>query len=158
MYTRLALLAALLTACTPGAITTNPSQSAGTGRPGAQTVIIDVSLTLHGAQALAQGEAAGYAPLVTTVAVGNLVQFTNSDGFANTATLIPQATTFPAGSPFHASAQTQSGTLLSQPWSSGTLQNAGAQSQPILVDKPGTYLYGCFFHYGSPMRGVIVAQ
>lgn len=158
MYKRLALLAALLTACTPGAMGTTPSQGAGAAAPGAQTVIIDVSLTLHAPQTLPQGPAAGYAPLATNVAVGDLIQFTNSDGFANTATLIPQATTFPSGSPFLASAQTQSGALLSQPWSSGTLQNQGARSQTILVDKPGTYFYGCFFHYGSPMRGVIVAQ
>jgi plastocyanin len=62
MYTRLALLAVSLTACTPGA------------------------------QALAQGQAFGYAPLAA---------------------------------------------------------NSG---------KRGTYLYGCFFHYGATMRGVIVAQ
>ena len=156
MYSRLTLLALLLTACTPGAVATTPSQAVAA--PGGQTVTIDVSLTLHPGQSLVQGQAAGYAPLNTTVAVGDLIKFINSDGFANTATLIPDATTFPAGSPFLASAQNQSGTLLSQPWSSGTLPNGGATSQTILVDKPGTYLYGCFFHYGSPMRGVIVAQ
>lgn len=156
MYARLALAAAVLTACTPGAAGTGPLQTAGGGS--GQTVTIDVSLTLHSAQTLAQGQAAGYAPLTTIVSVGDSIQFINSDNFANTATLIPQATTFPTGSPFAASAQTQSGTLLSQPWSSGTLADARAQSQPILVDKPGTYLYGCFFHYGAPMRGTIVAQ
>jgi plastocyanin len=157
MYARLTLLAMILTACTPGAAGIAQSQSAG-GRPGGQTVVIDVSLTFHPEQTLAQGNAAGYAPLTTTVAVGDLIEFTNSDGFANTATLIPQATAFPSGSPFLASAQVQSGTFLSQTWSSGTLSNAGAKSQTILVDKPGTFLYGCFFHYGAPMRGVIVAQ
>lgn len=158
MYSRLVLLTLLLTGCTPGAIATNPSQSPGAALPGAQTVVIDVSLTFHAAQTLPQGQAAGYAPLATTVAVGDLIQFTNSDGFANTATLIPQATSFPLGSPFTASAQNQSGTLLSQLWTSGTLPGTGAKSQSILVDKAGTYLYGCFYHYGSPMRGVIVAQ
>jgi plastocyanin len=158
MYARLALLATILAACTPGAAGTGPSQSAGGAGAGQQTVVIDVSLTLHAAQSLAQGQGAGYAPLTATVPVGDLIQFTNSDNFANTATLIPQAATFPSASPFAASAQTQSGTLLSHPWSSGTLSNAGARSQPILVDKPGTYLYGCFFHYGAPMRGAIVAQ
>ena len=28
----------------------------------------------------------------------------------------------------------------------------------VLADKPGTYLYGCFFHYTAPMRGAIIAQ
>jgi len=109
---------------------------------------IDVNLTLH---------RDGYLPDAITVPVGSSIRFMNSDGFAHTATLIPSATSFPSGSPFAASAQTQSGTVISQPWSSGTLQ-AGSASQTITVDAPGTYLFGCFFHYGAPMRGTIVAQ
>jgi plastocyanin len=31
-------------------------------------------------------------------------------------------------------------------------------SQTILADKPGTYLYGCYFHYSAPMRGAIIAR
>jgi plastocyanin len=85
------------------------------------------------------------------------VQFVNSDSFAHTATAIPGASTFPASSPFSVSAQQQSGTAISSAWSSGTLQ-AGQASQLIQIDAPGTYLFGCFFHYGAPMRGAIVAQ
>jgi plastocyanin len=138
------LLAALLFAgCTPGAITPSASSSGGAG-----VTTIDVNLTQH---------PDGYAPNVTTVAVGSSIRFVNTDGFAHTATAIPGATTFPAGSPFTASAQSQSGSAVSQAWSSGTLA-AGASSQTILIDRAGTYLYGCFYHYGSPMRGTIVAQ
>jgi plastocyanin len=35
---------------------------------------------------------------------------------------------------------------------------AGSGSQTVAADKAGTYLYGCFYHYGAPMRGAIVAQ
>jgi plastocyanin len=56
-----------------------------------------------------------------------------------------------------ASALQQFGDRLSQGWSGGTLQ-ASTVSQPLLADQPGTYLYGCFFHYGAPMRGVIVVH
>ncbi len=146
----LALAFVALCACTPGAAMT-PS---GGGGPVAAT--IDINLTLHSPSASPFGTLAGYAAPMTNVAVGTSIRFTNSDGFAHTATAIATQT-FPNGSPFAASAQIQSGARLSQSWTTGTLA-AGASSQSLLVDAAGTYLYGCFFHYGSPMRGVIVAH
>lgn len=153
--TALALAALLLAACTPGGV----MGSGGGGAPsGAQVTTVTVNLTLHSSPTqLPQGSAAGYAPAQTTVAVGSFVQFVNTDGFAHTVTAIPGASTFPGSSPFSVSAQQQSGSAVSSSWSSGTLQ-AGQSSQLIAIDKPGTYLFGCFFHYGAPMRGVIVAQ
>ena len=144
-----------MAACTPG----GTLASSGGGAPaGVQVTKIDVNLTLHASPAqLPQGSAAGYAPVQTTVPVGSFVQFVNSDGFAHTASAIAGASAFPASSPFAVSAQTQSGSAVSGSWSSGTLQ-AGQSSQLIQIDAPGTYLYGCFFHYGAPMRGAIVAQ
>ena len=145
---------ALLSACTPGGMLS----TSGGGPSGGQVTKIDINLTLHSAPSqLPQGSAAGYAPVQTTVAAGSFVQFVNSDGFAHTATAIPGASAFPASSPFQVGAQTQSGSAVSGAWSSGTLQ-AGQSSQLIQIDAPGTYLYGCFFHYGAPMRGEIVAQ
>jgi plastocyanin len=91
------------------------------------------------------------------VALGSTVRFTNSDGFAHTVTSISGAQTFPAAEPFDASALQAHGTTLSGGFSSGALQ-AGSSSQALLADRPGTYLYGCFFHYGAPMRGAIVVQ
>ena len=49
------------------------------------------------------------------------------------------------------------GTTLSGGFSSGALQ-PGSSSQTITADRAGTYLFGCFFHYGAPMRAAIVAQ
>lgn len=69
---------------------------------------IDVNLTLN---------TRGYAPDVLNVPVGTTIRFRNSDGFAHTATLIPGAAAFPDGSPFNVSAQTQSGSDVSKPWS-----------------------------------------
>lgn len=136
------LVALAVAGCTNGGVLA--AGPAGGGD--AQTV--DVNLSMH---------PGGYAPDTLTVAVGTHIRFVNSDSFAHTATLIAGAQTFPAGSPFGASAQTQSGATLSQAWSSGTLEPNGS-SQTLTVDAPGTYLYGCFYHYGSPMRGTIVAQ
>lgn len=143
---------AALAACTPGG-TSVPSGGGG----GGGTVTIDVDLTTHPAGPTVAGNGGGFAPLETDVTVGSTIRFTNSDTFAHTATLIGTQATFPAASPFGGSALTQAGNTLSQPWSSGALA-AGAASQTITVDLPGTYLYGCFFHYGAPMRGVIVAH
>jgi plastocyanin len=153
---KLAAIALLLlaAACTPG----GTLGSGGGGTPNGQVTKIDINLTLHSSTTqLPQGSAAGYAPVQTTVSVGSFVQFTNSDGFAHTATAIPGATAFPGSSPFAVSAQTQAGSTISSGWSSGTLQ-ANQSSQLIQIDAAGTYLYGCFFHYGAPMRGAIVAQ
>lgn len=134
------------------------STGSGGSPGGAQVTKIDVNLTLHSAPTqLPQGTSAGYAPAQTSVPVGSFVQFVNSDGFAHTATAIAGASTFPASSPFGVGAQTQAGSAISGSWSSGTLQ-AGQSSQLIQIDTPGTYLFGCFFHYGAPMRGAIVAQ
>lgn len=149
-------IVALLAGCTPNGISAAGSGAAIT--PGAQVTKIDINLTLNGnVQTTPEGDAAGYAPVLTTVAVGSFVQFVNTDGFAHTATSIPGASSFPASSPFSVNAQHQTGAAVSTGWSSGTLQS-GQSSQVISVDAPGTYLFGCFFHYGAPMRGAIVAQ
>jgi plastocyanin len=151
------LLAALLAGCTPGAATLPAGSS---GPISGKTVTIHVNLTLYQTQTnTSAGTSAGYSPAITNVNVGDAIRFMNTDGTGinHTATLIAGATTFPASSPFTASAQTQSGTMISQSWSSGILQ-PGSSSQTIAINQPGTYIFGCFYHYGSPMRAQIIAQ
>lgn len=153
MRNKLRLTSALafvyVTACTNGG---TPVPTGGSGG-----ITIDVNLTLNQPLPTPYGLSAGYAPPVTTVAVGSQIRFMNTDSFTHTATLIPAATQFPKGSPFGASALQQSGTNLSGGFSSGALL-AGTSSQTITADRAGTYFYGCFFHYGAGMRGVVVAQ
>lgn len=138
-----ALVAAtVLGGCTYGA------PAAGRAGLAAAAVVVDVNLTAH---------AGGYAPPLLSVPTGTRIQFTNSDAFAHTATAIAGAT-FPAASPFDGNALTPAGSGLSAgSWGTGTLA-AGASSQVFVADLAGTYLYGCFFHYGSPMRGSIVVR
>jgi plastocyanin len=118
---------------------------------------IDVSIAAFGQQTTPAGLALGFSPLVTTLTVGSGVQFVNVDNTSHTATSLPPSATFPATSPLTFTATTQSGATLSGGWSSGTMQ-AGQSSQILLVDRAGTYLYGCFFHYSGTMRGEIIAQ
>lgn len=150
-------LVALLAACTPGGSGTTGAPSGG--QPGNNPLVttIDINLTEHASIATPYGTSGGFAPAVTTVPVGSHIRFVNSDSFAHTATEISGARLFPATSPFGISATTQSGDSLSGGFSAGALQ-PGQSSQLIVVDKPGTYLFGCFFHYGAPMRGAIIAQ
>jgi plastocyanin len=141
-----------LSACTPGADHSGPSG----GAIGASTTTVDVNLTLHQPTTIAAGLAGGYAPIAAVVPLGSTVRFINSDSFAHTASFVG-ATTFPSASPFNAGDLNAYGGPLSQDWSSGTLQ-PGAASQLLVADKRGTFLFGCFFHYGSPMRAAIVVQ
>jgi len=145
----------ILAACTPGA----PPAGAGTSPGGSATLTIDVSLTGATISATPFGTSAGFTPAIATVPVGSTVRFVNIDSFAHTASAVGGAT-FPATSPLGTSALSPSQDLrLSTGWSTGTLA-AGASSPVLTADVAGTYLYGCFFHYGAatPMRAAIVVR
>jgi plastocyanin len=152
-----ALIAAIgvLSACTPNGVPVSGGSSGG----GGQTFSVDVNLTLNAPVSTPYGPSGGMKPPVLTVKVGDSIVFHNSDGFAHTASLVSaSAPQFPADDGLTTGALTPKGNIISTArWTSGAMQ-AGSSSQSILVDKPGTYLYGCFFHYGAPMRGAIVAQ
>ncbi|MGA8534875.1 MAG: plastocyanin/azurin family copper-binding protein [Candidatus Tumulicola sp.] len=155
----LAAVALAIAACTPNGIATSGSSGGGGG---GMNHIVDVNLTLNQPVQTPYGQSGGMKPAVTNVKVGDTVTFMNSDGFAHTSTSITPAqsmneTKFPSAYPFSQKALNQTGSTLSGGWSSGAMQ-AGSGSQVVKADKPGTYLYGCFFHYGAPMRGAIVAQ
>lgn len=140
----------LLAACTAGGI---PTSSGGSGG-----VTIDINLTISKPVQTPYGLSGGFTPAITTVAVGSQLHFTNTDSFAHTASYLGSVTQFPTGSPLGGRATTQSGSTLSGGlWTSGALQ-AGASSQTITADRAGTYLFGCYFHYGAPMRAAIIAQ
>jgi plastocyanin len=151
MMRRLATLVALtLGACTAGGI---PTSSGGSGG-----VTINVSLSQFQQRQTPYGTSGGFSPAITTVSVGTQLHFTNIDNFCcHTATLIPGATSFPNDPHFTQKATQPSGSTLSGGFSSGALQ-PNASSQTITADQPGTYLYGCFFHYGAPMRAAIIVQ
>ena len=144
------LLILAVAGCTPGA------QAAGAGSAGATAITIDVSLTSSSVTSSAYGSAAGYRPAVTSVPLNASVRFVNTDSFPHTATSVAGAA-FPADPGFGAGALNVAGDRLSSGWSTGTL-GAGNVSPPLLADRLGTYLFGCFFHYGAPMRAAIVVR
>jgi plastocyanin len=151
-WAALLLLTFASAACTPGAV----SQPAGAGISGS-AVIIHVSLLKFAKKSSPFGEVAGYSPNVLTVQHGSTIQFVNDDNFSHTASSVGSAG-FPPGDPFSNLALTQSGKdLADSNWSSGQLQGSAA-SQTFTTNTPGTYYFGCFYHYATPMRGVIVVQ
>jgi plastocyanin len=139
-------------ACTPGA----PSAPNGSVRSG--SVVIHASFGKFIVQSQ-YGLLSSYSPNPLVVSRGAVVQFVNDDGFDHTATSLGSSG-FPQSGP-GVIAQSRSGNdLAQQNWSSGVL-TGGAVSQTFTASTPGTYYYGCFFHYGtpgSPMRGVIIVQ
>jgi plastocyanin len=146
--------ALLLSGCTAGGI----NSGTGSGASVSSVTTIDVSIAAFGARSTPAGTGLGYSPDAVTVAVGSGVRFVNVDNTSHTATAIPGASTFPAQSPFTFAA-TQPGATddISGNWGAGVLQ-PGQASAVFLIDQPGEYLYGCFFHYSGGMRGVIVAK
>jgi plastocyanin len=163
LQTRRAIAVAAATlalgSCTPNGIGVAGSSGGGGG---GVNHLVDVNLTLNQPVSTPYGQSGGMKPPVTDVKVGDTVTFMNSDGFAHTSTSITPAqskneTKFPSAYPFSNKALNQTGSTLSGGWTSGAMQ-AGSGSQVVKADKAGTYLFGCFFHYGAPMRGAIVAH
>jgi len=157
MSTRKGLAAACLVfalvACTPGA----PAPPGGAQGlvPGA--VVVQVSLLTYKPAGSPHGTVAGYSNDALTVKVGTIIQFHNQDSFTHTASWVG-TNGFPPGNPLGESARTRSGGDLAQTnWTSGDLQ-PNSYSQPLRASTPGTYYYGCFFHYNTPMRGWITVQ
>ena len=148
-----ACLIGALVACTPGA----PSQPTGAQGPVPGATIIQVSLLTYKPMASPDGTVAGYANAHITVPVGTIIQFHNQDNFLHTASLVSR-TSFNNANPPSSAARTSHGSDLATPgWSTGDL-NADAYSQPLTASQAGKYFYGCFFHYSTPMRGVIIVQ
>ena len=146
------LLSAVLVGCTPGA------SGGGTQAPSSLSGVttIDINLSRDAGVLTQAGAGGGYAPIPVVVPVGTRFRFVNTDGFAHTATAIG-GTQFPSALPFTDDALTQRGSMLSQAWTTGAL-DAGSSSQIFVADQPGVYIFGCFFHYGAPMRGVIIVE
>ncbi len=148
-----ACVAAAVVACTPGA----PPPPSGSNGPFPGAVIIQVSLLKYPPTQSPSGLVAGYNNDDLTIPVGTVVQFHNEDNFTHTASSLGTSG-FPQTNPLKEPARSQSGTDLAQSgWSSGDLL-ANAYSQPLTASQPGTYFYGCFFHYLTPMRGRIVVR
>ena len=106
---------------------------------------------------LAAGDTVGVSQPVVTVHVGDTIEFVNADATAHhTASGLPGATRF-SEPRWTAAVLKTAGSLGPTAWSTGDLA-PGAKSAPMVASTPGTFLYGCFFHYSAGMRGEIIVQ
>jgi plastocyanin len=120
-------------------------------------VTVAISLINYPDMSSAYGMVGGFSPALVVVASGTVVQFHNQDGFDHTASGIP-GSSFPGGTPIPFSALTPSGSDVSQAgWSTGLLVG-GSYSRTFTTSTVGQYLFGCYYHYSSGMRGVIIVQ
>ncbi len=123
-----------------------------------QTAIVTLSLSRFGNVSTSPaGPSVGVSPSRLVVHVGEAVVFVNADSRHHTATGIPGSTTFPSDPHWTDAALRAGGALNGDAWSTGDLA-PGARSAPVKAEKPGTYLYGCFFDYSAGMRGTIVVE
>jgi plastocyanin len=101
------------------------------------------------------GKVVGVHPAVVHVHVGDRIVFANDDSDHHTATSLLGAASFVADPRWTDDALHQTGSIGPGFWSTGDL-SPGARSAPLIAQKAGTYLYGCFFDYGAGLRGEIV--
>lgn len=124
----------------------------------AATAVVHLSLDRYSKIThLSAGDSVGISPAVVTVHAGDSIVFINDDAVAHhTATGLAGAAKFvePRWTP---AMLKPVGDIGSQPWSSGDLA-PGARSAPLVASTPGTFVYGCFFHYSTGMRGVIIVE
>lgn len=141
----------VLAGCTPGA-----PGAPNSGQQAAAGVLVGESIFKYGQTSSQFGAVGGFNPELIVVARGTTLQFHNEDSFNHTASRINSAS-FPGGNPIPNAALKSSGTDVANPaWSSGVL-TGGAFSQVLTTNSPGTYLFGCFYHYPI-MRGAIIVQ
>jgi plastocyanin len=144
-------LSALLTLAV-FAVVTAPAKTAPV------STVVTLNLTRYSKVAqLDAGDYVGVSPGRVVVHVGDQIVFVNNDTRHHTATLLLEAKEFPQDPHWTESAQRSSGKIGAEVWSTGDIA-PGARSAPLLVTKPGIYLYGCFYHYTAGMRGEIVVE
>jgi plastocyanin len=133
-----------------------PAHTAG----GHRLQIINVDLDFKPKVRPQYGKLRGFDPVVATVHMGDKIQFVNVDdtehtasGFALTGQVAPAHYHF-AGDP-----TVRKGRIIdAHEWSTGNLRAHGGKSQVFVTKNPGNYYFGCAYHLGQDMRGVIVVK
>ena len=125
---------------------------------GGNPLVVSLSLSKYTAvHSIDGGSAVGVKPDVLHAHVGDRIVFVNDDGDHHTATALLGAASFVDDPRWTDDALHATGEIGPGFWSTGDLA-PGQRSAPLIVKKPGTYLYGCFFDYGAGMRGEIVVE
>ncbi|MBV8808398.1 MAG: hypothetical protein JO033_06950 [Acidobacteriaceae bacterium] len=123
-----------------------------------QLVKINMDLDFRPHRRSTFGKLQGYDPVEVHVHQNDQIQFINTDDQAHTATgMSYTGQTAPSHYTFHGDATKAHGRLIdSTEWSTGNVRAHGGKSQIFVAKTVGHYFYGCAYHIGNRMMGVIV--
>lgn len=104
------------------------------------------------------GKLQGYDPVEVHVHQNDQIQFVNTDDQAHTATGFSYTgQVAPAHYTFHGDPTVSHGRLIdATEWSTGNVRAHGGKSQLFVAKTVGHYFFGCSYHLGNGMIGVIV--
>ena len=104
------------------------------------------------------GKLQGYDPVEVHVHQNDRIQFVNVDDQTHTATgMSYTGQVVPAHYLFHGDPTKSHGRLINATeWSTGNVRAHGGKSQVFVAKTVGHYFYGCTYHLGNGMIGVIV--
>ena len=104
------------------------------------------------------GKLQGYDPVEVHVHQNDQIQFVNTDDQSHTATGFSfTGQVVPAHYTFHGDPTQAHGKIINQTeWSTGNVRAHGGRSQVFVAKTVGHYFFGCNYHLGNGMIGVIV--
>ncbi len=123
-----------------------------------QLVKINMDLDFKPHRRSSFGKLQGYDPVEVHVHQNDQIQFINTDDQAHTATgMSYTGQTAPSHYQFHGDLTKSHGRIIdSTEWSTGNVRAHGGKSQIFIAKTVGHYFYGCAYHIGNGMMGVIV--
>ncbi|MBV8222039.1 MAG: hypothetical protein JO293_01645 [Candidatus Eremiobacteraeota bacterium] len=134
------------------------ARAASSSQPQPHLRVVNMDLDFRPKTRPVQGKLLGYDPAVVNVHIGDRIQFVNVDDVVHTATgFTVSGQKVPTNYKFTGDATVARGHVISlEEWSTGTLRAHGGKSQVFVTKTTGNFYFGCAYHLGSGMRGVIV--
>jgi len=135
-----------------------------TPAPTAQPQVVYLNFNYKSVTSPPYGTLAFYAPASGSTSAqpisevtGSKIVFTNTDTSAHTASGLGM-TGFPSSFD-NSEGPTPSGSTIDggTTWSTGSL-GSGKSSGVFTLGAPGTYYFGCYYHYSIPMEDVIISK
>jgi plastocyanin len=139
--------------------TKSPSPAKHNNQPVTHSLVkINMDLDFKPHKRSSFGKLQGYDPVEVHVHQNDRIQFVNVDDQTHTATgMSYTGQVVPAHYLFHGDPTKSHGRLINATeWSTGNVRAHGGKSQVFVAKTVGHYFYGCTYHLGNGMIGVIV--
>lgn len=144
-----------VTIAAAGAASPSPKPSAK-AQPHLVTIRMDTDFRPHKRSSF--GKLLGYDPIEVHVHMGDHVQWVNPDDEVHTATgMSYTGAQAPSNYKFQSDYTKPHGNIIdASEWSTGNVRAHGGKSPVFIAKRTGHYFYGCGYHIGNGMIGVIV--